>query len=37
MAQELRVCINLKGWDRKGGRRKIPEGGDICTPTVDSC
>ena len=35
--RELRVCINLKGWDGKGGGRKIPEGGDIPTPMVDSC
>ena len=31
------LCINLEGWDGKGDRREVQEGGDICIPMADSC
>ena len=31
------LCINLKEWDGEGDGREVLEGGDICTPTADSC
>ena len=31
------LCINLEGWDRKGGRREVQKGGDICITMADSC
>ena len=31
------LCINLAGWDRKGGRREVQKGGDICITMADSC
>ena len=31
------ACINLEGWDREGDGREVLEGGDIFTPTADSC
>ena len=27
----------LEGWERVGGGREVQEGGDICTPLVNSC
>ena len=26
------LCINLEGWDRKGDRREVQKGWDICIP-----
>ena len=26
------LCINLEGWDRKGDRREVQKGRDICIP-----
>ena len=31
------LCNNLEQWDVRGGGRDIQEGGNICTPMVDSC
>ena len=31
------LCDNLEQWDGVGGRREVPEGGDICTLKADSC
>ena len=31
------LCINLEGWDGKGGGREVQKGGGICIPMADSC
>ena len=31
------LCINLEQWDGAGDGREFQKGGDICTPTADSC
>ena len=31
------ICISLDGWDVKGDRREVQEGGDICILMADSC
>ena len=33
------LCINLdlEGWEGEGDGREGQKGGDICTPTADSC
>ena len=31
------LCINLEGWNMERDGREVQEGGDICTPMVDSC
>ena len=31
------LCINLEGWDGKGGGREFQKGGDICIPMANSC
>ena len=33
----LVLCNNLEGWEWAEGGRETPEGGDTCTPMVDSC
>ena len=34
---EQGLCINLVGWDGEGDEMEFQKGGDICTPTADSC
>ena len=34
---KLGLCNNLEQWEWAGGGRKLQEGGDICTPVVNSC
>ena len=31
------LCNNLEGWEWVGGGRDTQEGGDMCTPMVNSC
>ena len=31
------LCDNKEGRGRVGGRKVVPEGGDICTLMADSC
>ena len=31
------ICISLDGWDVRGDRREVQEGGDICILMADSC
>ena len=31
------LCINLEGWDGKGGGREVHKAGNICIPMPDSC
>ena len=30
------LCVNLDGWDGKGGGKEFQKGGDICIPLADS-
>ena len=34
---KLKLWNNPEGWERAGGGRETQEGGDIRTPTVNSC
>ena len=31
------LCDYAEVWDAVGDGREVPEGGDTCTPMVDSC
>ena len=31
------LCDHQEGWNGKGDRREVQEGGDICIPIADSC
>ena len=31
------LCDKLDGWEGVGGRREVPEGGDMCIPMAGSC
>ena len=31
------LCDYVEVWDAVGDGREVPEGGDTCTPMVDSC